>query len=63
MNVLPIFMYVYHVCAWYLWRSEAGISSPGTGVMIVSCHSGSGSQAQILLLQKQQVFLTIEPAF
>jgi hypothetical protein len=58
-----IFVYAYHVYTWCLCWLETGISSPGTGVTIVSCHLGAGSQAQILLLQNQQVFLNIEPAF
>lgn len=33
-SVLPPCVYVYHVCAWYLQRSEEDIKSPGTEVMV-----------------------------
>ena len=32
-NVLPACIYVYHMYAWYPWRSEESIRSLGTGVM------------------------------
>ena len=32
LSVLPACVYVYHVSAWYLQKSEEGIKSPGTGV-------------------------------
>lgn len=27
MHVLLLWIYVYHVCAWYLWKSEEGTGS------------------------------------
>lgn len=24
-NVLPTYMYVHHMCAWWLWQSEEGV--------------------------------------
>jgi hypothetical protein len=31
-NGLPACMHVYHGHTWYLWKSEEGVRSPGTGV-------------------------------
>jgi hypothetical protein len=31
-SVLPTYMPVYHICAWYAWRSEESIRSPETGI-------------------------------
>lgn len=30
--VLPLFIYVYHMCAWCLQRAEEHAKSPGAGV-------------------------------
>lgn len=30
MNVLSVYKYVYHVCAWFLQRSEEGVRAPET---------------------------------
>jgi hypothetical protein len=30
--VLPVYMYVHHICTWCLWRSKERIGYPGTGV-------------------------------
>lgn len=32
-SVPPAYMCVHHMCSWCLWRSEEGITAPGTGVM------------------------------
>lgn len=42
-------MYVRHVCAWYPWTAEEGITFLGNGVTgVVSCHMGAGLQTQAL---------------
>lgn len=49
MCVLPVYMYVRHVCACCPWRSEEGIGSPRTGVSTVVNHQvGAGNQAPVL---------------
>lgn len=45
MSILPACMYVYHVCARCLRRSEVGIRTPGTGVM-GSCELPCGSSGR-----------------
>ncbi|KAL6035842.1 hypothetical protein STEG23_034826 [Scotinomys teguina] len=42
MDTLPTYMFVQHVCAWYPWRPEEDIESPGAGVT-GSCELPSGS--------------------
>lgn len=44
MGVLPAFISVYHICAWYLELSEEGIRSLGMELqMIVNHHIGVGN--------------------
>lgn len=51
MGVLPECIYVYHVCAWFLGRSEEGIKFPRTNWsyrLDVSHHAGARSQMRVL---------------
>lgn len=41
MSTLHACMFVHHVCAWCLQRSEEGIRYPGSGPMDVSYHVGA----------------------
>ena len=57
---LPACMYVYHVCAWCLWRPEEGIRSPGTGVTD-GCEPPYGYwESNLGPLEEQQVLLKAE---
>jgi hypothetical protein len=61
MCVLPTRMYVQHVCAWYPWRLEEGVRSPGTGVKD-ACETPHGCwESNPDPLQEQQVLLVTEP--
>lgn len=44
LDALPVVCLCIHVHAWYPWRPEEGIRSPGTGVrMVGSCCVGAGA--------------------
>lgn len=62
MSILPVCMYVFHVHAWYLWKSEEGIGSLYIGVI-----DGYGPLCEcwewILGPLQEQVLLTNEPPF
>lgn len=50
MGIFPACMSVHHMHARSLQRSEEGIESPGTRV-IVSCHVGAGKKTQCCKLR------------
>lgn len=55
-------MYVQHMCAWYLWRSEEGI---GFFRIVVTdgCKRPCGLwEPNLGTLKEQQVILTTEPS-
>lgn len=59
-SVLYACMHVYHMYTWYLWRSEEGIGSSGTGVtnqLFMSWEDEPG------LSEKAPGLLTAAPAF
>lgn len=47
MSVLPAYMYLYHMCTWYLKNSEEGIRSPGIGVQMVVSHYVAGDKTHV----------------
>lgn len=52
-NVLPVFMYVHHMSAWCLQRSENGTALLKLEVgMILSHHVDAGNRTQAGLLQE-----------
>lgn len=57
--VLPACIYVYHMCTWYLWRSEKDIRSPGTRI-VDSCEPPQWCWELNSNPMQEQVFLTTE---
>lgn len=60
MKVLPKNIYVYHMCAWCLQRSEEALKSSGTGTNNYKLPQGFGNQT-LLFVQAAQHVLTPEP--
>lgn len=61
MNLLSTYVYVHHMHAWYLWRSEKGVGSLGPGVI-----NGHETPCWCWALNpsplQKQVLLTTEPS-
>lgn len=54
MDVLSVWMSVYHMSAWCPWRWEEGIRSPRTGVtMVITLHLGARNWTFILWKNRQ----------
>lgn len=63
MNVLAACLYVCHVSAGCPWKSEEGITSPGTLVLGNGCGPLCGRWKQNLgHLEECQLFLTTNPS-
>lgn len=57
---VPLYVFVHHMCAWYLWRPEDGIESAGTGIKDSYKLLCRFWESKLYLIQQQQVLLTPE---
>jgi hypothetical protein len=62
MGILPACMYVQHMYARCLWRSEEGIVVPGTGTRDSCEPPREGQEQNLVPLEKQPGLLTNEPS-
>jgi hypothetical protein len=61
MSILSVYIYVYHLCAWYPWKPEEDVLIPGTRV-IHSYESPCGCwELNSGRLEEQSLLFTTKP--